>query len=225
MTPLRALATKPWLPDAGDQGAAWDRASMPAAWVGLIVFLVVVTVLFLLLAVAYLMRMGLGDWVPLAEPPVLWLNTLVLVLGSVALHASWTNMRRGRFRAARGAFLTGGLCAVAFLAGQFVAWRQLGALGHTVASNPANTFFFLLSALHGLHLFGGLVVWGRVAARHRHRLVADGANTGADTGFDGSIALCAAYWHFLLLVWLALFALMLADNGGIAILSPILHVH
>lgn len=212
MSPFRTLAAKPWLPGS-DEGAAWDRPAVPAAWVGLGMFLAVVSVLFLLLLTSYLMRMGFGDWVPLVEPLVLRLNTAILVLGSVALQAAWTGARRGWRGTAEAGFVAGGACALAFLVGQLIAWRQLDTLGYTVASNPADTFFYLLSAMHGLHLAGGLVVWGRVAAR----VLQD----PPPPGLDRSIGLCAVYWHFLLLVWLAVFALMLADNEGIANLPAI----
>ena len=114
--------------------------------------------------------------------------------------------------------LIGGLFAVLFLAGQLVAWRQLVDLGYYVASNPANTFFYLLSALHGVHLLGGLVAWGRTAGKLRH--------IGAIAELRPAIELCALYWHFLLILWLVLFGLLLADNGGPGtMLQPMGHMH
>ena len=47
-----------------------------------------------------------------------------------------------------------------FLAGQLMVWWQLGSGGYAVDANPANSFFYLLTGLHGLHLMGGLVAWG-----------------------------------------------------------------
>jgi cytochrome c oxidase subunit 3 len=69
-----------------------------------------------------------------------------------------------------------------------------------VASNPANSFFYLITAVHGLHLMGGLVALGRTTAK-----VSRGA---AMTQVCLSVELCAIYWHFLLLVWLVLLALL-----------------
>ena len=219
MSLFGALAAKPWLEDgSGSRFPPSGRLRIPTARLGLIIFLVVVTVLFLLLTVAYLMRMGFGDWVPLSEPPVLWLNTLALGLSSAALQWSWGAIRQGRRDAARTGLLAGGLFAALFLVGQLVAWRQLDALGYFVASNPANTFFYLLSALHGLHLLGGLVAWGRTAWKFRR--------SAGTNELRPSIELCTLYWHFLLAVWLALFGLLLADNGGAdAMLQPMRHMH
>ena len=96
----------------------------------------------------------------------------------------------------------GGVFALAFLAGQLLAWRQLQAAGYYAAGNPANAFFFVLTALHGLHLIGGLVVWGRAVSR----LPRHGAAPGTTRL---TVELCAVYWHYLLIVWLVLFALLL----------------
>ncbi len=218
MSILGALAGKPWLESGSGEFPASSRLRIPTGRLGLIIFLVVVSVLFLLLTAAYIMRMGFGDWVPLDEPPVLWLNTLALVLSSAAFQWSWVSVRRGSARSASAGLYAGGLFAAFFLVGQLVAWRQLGELGYYVASNPANTFFYLLSALHGIHLLGGLVAWGRTASKLRH--------TGNTSELRPEIELCALYWHFLLIIWLALFGLLLADNGGSgAMLQPMRHMH
>jgi cytochrome c oxidase subunit 3 len=217
MNPIRMLAAKPWIPAAHDTIPAWGRLPMPTAQVGLAVFLAVASVLFSLLVAAYLMRMTLGDWRAVPEPPVLWLDTLLLAAGSIALHRAVVGARRGHVAAARAAFLAGGALAAAFLAGQIVAWRQLDALGIYVASNPAATFFYLLSGLHGLHLLGGIVAWARTAARLWK--APDAVATRLAVG------LCATYWHFLLLVWLALFGLLLADGSGLPVLPAFMHAH
>jgi len=69
------------------------------------------------------------------------------------------------------------------------------------SSNPANGFFYLLTGLHGVHLLGGLVAWVRTSAKVR---------AGEDNArINMSVGLCAVYWHFLLVVWLVLFGLLL----------------
>jgi cytochrome c oxidase subunit 3 len=175
---------------------------MPAAKVGLGVFLAVVSSLFALFASAYAMRMHMAsDWRSLPIPWLLWPNTGVLFLSSAAMGWAQAAARRGRIEDLRTGLLIGGASAVLFLAGQVVACRQLAAAGFYMAANPANAFFYLLTALHGLHLLGGLVALGRTSAR-----VWRGTDIGQITL---SVDLCAMYWHFLLLVWLAVFALLL----------------
>ena len=97
--------------------------------------------------------------------------------------------------------LAAGALTLAFLVGQLVVWRQLATLGYFVETNPAASFFYLVTALHGLHLMGGLVAWARTNQKiRRGKDVAD---------LSLSIELCAVYWHFLLFIWLALFGLLL----------------
>jgi cytochrome c oxidase subunit III len=195
------LMSKPWL----EQGSAaafpgTESGTMPTAKIGLGVFLAVVGCLFALFASAYFMRMELSDWQALPLPRVLWLNTGILVLSSVALHVAVVASRKDQIETTRLALVTGGLTSLAFLAGQLIAWRELTASGYLLSTNPANSFFYLLTGMHGLHIVGGLIALARTTAkawsgvkRERLRL---------------SIELCAMYWHFLLFVWLGVFVLI-----------------
>ena len=199
----QGLATKPWL----EEGAPRDMpgmstTSLPASKVGLGVFLAVVGALFALLMSAYSMRMPVGDWLPMPIPNVLWFNTAMLVLSSVALHSAQRAARQGRIDGVRSGVLTGGVTALLFLIGQLLAWRQLTAEGYFLATNPASSFFYLMTALHGLHVAGGLVALGRTGASvwDDDQVVLEEASL--------SVQLCAAYWHFLLLIWFFLLLLL-----------------
>jgi cytochrome c oxidase subunit 3 len=195
------LTAKPWL----EEGVAVDlreasRSSPQAAKIGLGVFLAVVGSLFALFVSAYSMRMTMVDWRTLPVPALLWFNTGVLVLSSVALQWAYMAARRDDMDGVILGLLGGGASAVIFLVGQLLAWWQLNVAGYFVASNPANSFFYLITAAHGLHLMGGLVALGRTTAR-----VWRGAEVAQ---VRVSVELCAIYWHFLLLVWLVLLGLL-----------------
>ena len=199
---LRHLTTKPWLTGVGEVLPRGDMIALPKAKFGLRVLMAVITVLFTLLVTAYSERMEFGgDWRPLPEPWLLWLNTAALVLSSAGLQWASVSAKRGRMDGVRKGLLAGGACAFAFLAGQLLAYRELVDLGYFVSSNPANSFFYLITALHGLHLLGGLVAWGRTADKVRRGVEVAKVRM--------SVELCATYWHFLLLVWLVLFTLLL----------------
>ncbi|TAI66632.1 cytochrome c oxidase subunit 3 [Bradyrhizobium sp. Leo170] len=195
------LTAKPWL----EEGVSVDlreesTASPQAAKIGLGVFLAVVGSLFALFISAYSMRMNMVDWRTLPVPALLWFNTGVLVLSSVALQWAYIAARRDDMDGIILGLLSGGAFAVTFLVGQLLAWRQLNAAGYFVASNPANSFFYLITAAHGLHVMGGLVALGRTAAKLWR---------GAEVKqVRASVELCAIYWHFLLLVWLVLLGLL-----------------
>ena len=202
------LTAKPWL----EQGVIADAPGPPTtpeqtAKIGLGVFLAVVGSLFALFFLAYSLRMQLADWRPLPLPKLLWLNTGMLVLASVALQ--WTSVaaRRGQIDDVKLGLRAAGVSSLAFLAGQLLAWQQLMQAGFFLASNPANTFFYLLTAVHGLHLLGGLVALGRAVGKARRGVDAKTIRL--------SVELCAAYWHFLLAVWLILFGILLLESNGI----------
>jgi cytochrome c oxidase subunit 3 len=208
VNPIKALLEKPWLVDSRPAEVihSGSAARMATLRSGLWLFLAVVTALFLLLSSAYFGRMSMPDWTPMQEPRLLWLNTGLLVLSSFAMQWAATSAHRERMAGVRAGLLTGGVLAVAFLAGQILAWQQLAALGFYATANPAYAFFYVITTLHGLHILGGLVVLG-VAADHAWR--SDDA-----AAMRRAARLCAIYWHFLLVVWAALFAFMLADNSG-----------
>jgi len=195
------LAAKPWL----EEGVAVDfreesTSIVPPAKIGLGVFLAVVGSLFALFISAYSMRMTMVDWRALPVPRLLWFNTGVLVLSSVALHWAYQAARRNYIDGVIVGLCGGGASAVTFLVGQLLAWRELSAAGYFLASNPANSFFYLITAVHGLHLMGGLVALGRTTAK-----VWRGVEM---VQVRLSVELCAIYWHFLLLVWLVLLGLL-----------------
>ena len=201
MSFFRQLTEKPWLArESGDlpEGSVYP---LPAPTIALRLILAVATVVFALFIVAYGDRMALDDWRPLPDPSLLWANTVILILSSAAWHWATINARQGRMDGVKTGLLAGGGFAFAFLIGQYLAWRQLEAAGYYASTNPANAFFYLLTAVHAVHLLGGLVAWGRTVSK-----VWRGAEVAR---VRLSVELCAVYWHFLLVVWLVLFALLL----------------
>lgn len=200
MSIFRVLSTKPWVAERGYVSDS-HGFSLPTAKVFLSIFLGVVTAIFGLLTAAYFIRMTYADWQSLPVPALLWLNTAILILSSVALQWARTSAGHQQADRVRWGLLAGGALAFAFLVGQFLVWQQLGSLGYFVDTNPSNSFFYLITGLHGLHLLGGLVAWLRASLRLWR---------GADTDkIRMSVELCAVYWHFLLLVWLVMFGLLL----------------
>jgi cytochrome c oxidase subunit 3 len=190
------LTAKPWLEEGSiDDFPGTGAMTLPAAKIGLGVFLAVATSLFALFISAYSMRMNMVDWRTLPVPGLLWFNTGVLVLSSVALQWAYVGAHRNNMDGVIVGLCAGGASAITFLVGQLLAWQQLRAAGY-----PANSFFYMITAAHGLHLIGGLVALGRTTAK-----VWRGAEMPQ---VRLSVELCTIYWHFLLLVWLVLLGLL-----------------
>lgn len=210
---LRRLTEKPWLSPgldpAGEPGAQ-GLQTLPAAAVGLRVYFGVATVMFALIAAIFVMRMGGHgvvstdqqlDWKPMFWPPLLWFNTGCLILSSAAWEWARAAGLHGEMGRLRAGLIAGGALAIAFLAGQLIVLRQLEEAGCGITATTMSAFFYLITGLHGLHLLGGLAVWGRTTAR---------ALSGRDAAeVRQSVELCTIYWHFLLLVWLVMFGLLL----------------
>jgi cytochrome c oxidase subunit 3 len=209
------LTEKPWAPvqstvvDLRD-GSAF---SLRTETLGLRVFLVVVTALFSLLIMAYGSRMEFEDWRPAPQLGLLWMNTAMLVLSSVAMQWARIAARRGEIDGVGIGLIAGGAFAAAFLGGQLLAWRQLNAMGAFDITNPAIGFFYLITALHGLHLLGGLVAWGRTSIKLWRGV--------GLAHLRLSVELCTVYWHFLLLVWAVLFGLLFSGNDNLGSLLAI----
>lgn len=179
----------------GGGGAMHDREVRAPGSVGLWAFIGVATSLFSLFLVAFAMRMDSPDWHRVALPWQVWLSTGLLGAASVAMQLSTRAARAGHMERARTALRLGGLGAAAFVASQLWAWQALYALHVVPANNPAGSFFYLLTAMHGLHVVGGLVAFAYVAM-----------DRGSGARTVTRIGLCTRYWHFLLGLWLVLLA-------------------
>ena len=199
---FQVLMEKPWITPQGTVIDLHDRRAfgLPTVKIGLIIFLSVVTVLFSLLLAAYADRLASTDWRVLPEPWLLWLNTAILISSSVSLQWARVSTRRGHIDGVRTGMLQAGFLTFAFLAGQLLVWQQLAAMGFYSPQNPALAFLYLLTGLHGVHLLGGLVAWGRTMAKVWRRPPVEQVRM--------SVELCAMYWHYLLLIWLVLFGLL-----------------
>ena len=167
------------------------RALDTALWV----FIAVAGVLFALFLAAYAMRIQAPDWTPIALPSRLWAGAAALLAASVLLELGARAARAGRLERARGSVLAAGAAGAAFLLAQTWAWQALLEAQVGLAAHPAASFFYLLSGLHGVHVIGGLIAWSLVAPPLWSTDPRE-ATAGA-----WRVALCARYWHFLLVLW------------------------
>jgi cytochrome c oxidase subunit 3 len=202
MNIFKQLGEKSWA-TPGLTGEINDRSRGvgPAAKTMLRFFLAVLSSMFLLFAVGYRMRMAMPDWVAIADPELLWLNTALLIVSSVFMQRARTAAIEARISGVRNNLTVAGALAVAFLFGQYLAWGQLHNAGFYAVTSPAAAFFFLLTALHGIHLFGGWIVLGHATIKAWQKTEV--------ARIKLNIELCTTYWHYLLLVWLVFFTLLM----------------
>src|SRR5258706_1600088 len=164
-----------------------------------------VVMLFTALTSSYIVRSASGnDWRPIAMPRVLWISTALIVFSSITMEVSRRSLKRQRNAGyGRWLMITVAL-GLAFLATQLLAWRQLVRQGIYMASNPYNSFFYLFTAAHGLHLLGGILALGYLMMRTtRRRNTVEGELRRA-----GAADAATIYWHFMDGLWVALFLLL-----------------
>jgi cytochrome c oxidase subunit 3 len=208
----QSVNVQPWVAQAGAQDVHGGAFARPAAKTALWVFLGVATSLFALFISAYAMRLDYLDWAPVPQPRLLMWNTAVLVLASLTMEWAVHAARRSEFTSVRKALLASGALTALFIVGQLIVWKQFSDAGYFLATSAATGFFYLLTGVHGLHVVGGLVAWVRTSAR---------LQSGADPArIRLGVELCAIYWHFLLVVWIVLFTILVSNTLGLAICAP-----
>ena len=184
----------------GDGEPGGRGAHRRASITGLFVLLAASVMLFAAFSSAFFVRRGLSnDWVDTPLPGILWLNTAVLVASSLGIELARRALRVGK-RAVFNQYWTGAtILGVLFLAGQYLAWKQLNAAGFYLATNPSSSFFFLLTCAHAVHLVGGISALGYIDVQALLLRLGPSKRTAVDVS--------AYFWHFLDAIWIYLMAL------------------
>jgi cytochrome c oxidase subunit 3 len=167
---------------------------------GLAALLATVTMLFAAFTAALLVRRTGSDWRPVELPPIVWLNTAFLLASSAAAELARRAVRRGPRERAPVWLGIALLLGLLFLGGQVAAWASLAAVGVFLPTSPHAAFFYVLTAVHGAHVLGGL---GALAWTQRRAAL--GAYTLTD---HGGLTHAAIYWHFVGGVWIYLLILL-----------------
>ncbi|MHB8501460.1 MAG: cytochrome c oxidase subunit 3 [Candidatus Acidiferrales bacterium] len=140
-----------------------------------------------------------NKWVPLHLPSIVWLNTVILLSSSVVIEFARRRLSFGDVRQFRKIWMAATALGVLFLIGQLIAWRQLVLAGLYVATNQASSFFYIFTALHGLHLLGGICALLYVTFRKFEK---------ARVSLAVAAEVASYYWHFLDGLWIFLLALL-----------------
>lgn len=221
MSFLKTLLDKPWMhPTPATPGGYISAPDKNAAMRTMLWFiLAVVGVIFFLFIITFLSRSQYPDfealagepWRPFSDTSRLWFNTALLGCASLAMQCGVSGTRSGKLNMTVAGISAAVFFTVLFLVAQFDLWLHLQAMGYYMNSNPANSYFYLLTAVHGVHLIGGLVVLANVVFRVWY--------DNDPASLTAPLQLCTTYWHFLLGVWLVLFALLTSSPETINTLA------
>lgn len=190
------------VPAGGDPRAIKAYAPPPAS-TAIWVVLASITMTFAAFTSAMIVRQGSLDWRHITLPWVLYVNTAVLIASSVSLEVArrriagfMGGLRDQAENPAGWLYVTLGL-GILFVAGQYVAWRQLNGRGLYLATNPSSSFFYVFTAMHALHVLGGLAGLLYVIRRLKR-----------STLRRSTLDAASHYWHFMDILWVYLLLLL-----------------
>ena len=205
------LLEKPWESerasiDDDHSGQTFDLSMQKSA---VIIIFGIATVLFSLIFTGYIYSIPPEqDTKYLLKPNLLWINTFVLFVISYYFSKVNNELNKKEFlNVKKNIIIIGGL-SYFFLFGQVAFWIQLMKSGNFVSTNNYFSSFYIFTALHGLHLLGGLFFWGKVASRV---LKIKDAKILEE---EKNISALSMYWTFLLIVWLAFFLMIYVFNDA-----------
>ena len=121
-------------------------------------FIITIVMLFASQTSAYLVRRAEGNWTEFQIPMIFWYSTGVLLLSSVFMHFAVRSTKKDNFAALKINISAAFALGMIFLVMQYVGWQELQAQGIYLKGNPAGSFYYILTGLHGFHLITGLVV-------------------------------------------------------------------
>jgi cytochrome c oxidase subunit 3 len=160
-------------------------------------FIVTITMLFAALTSAYVVKQSGGDWLNFNLPGMFWITSTIIIVSSITMQLALTSAKEDRFSRLKMYLILTALLGVAFLFGQYQSWKQLVDMDVYFVGNPAGSFLYVLTGLHGVHIISGLIFLIVVIASsfklktHSKSLI--------------RIEMCTTYWHFLGGLWLYLF--------------------
>jgi len=210
---LNVITNKPWEPgQEATNTFVHDNSSDAAKETAFRFLLAVITVVFFLFTITFLQRSQSYDfqalageiWLPFNDLTALWRSSFLLLGASISLALGLRQARNLNAPFTLVTLLSAILFSLAFLFSQIDIWQQLNSQGYGLTSNPANSYFYLLTAVHGIHMLVGLYVLLNVS----FRLLLDKFQTDTYT----SLRLTANYWHFMLGIWCFLFVLLTRDT-------------
>ena len=164
---FKLLSEKPWEDSQKiiDNQHDGKTLALSKAKLGVRTIMVVSTVIFSLFIVSYSDRMLVHDWKSLSEPWLVWINTIILIFTSFVFYKTKVLSDKSEFEKAKNYLLQVGFLTFASITAQLLVWQYYVNLRQYASTNPANAFFYLFTALHGLHVLGGLFFWGKVSSR------------------------------------------------------------
>lgn len=170
--------------------------------------------LFTILLAAYVIRQTGPGWADVKLPAVFLVSTAVIMLSSFTLRNANLAFRHERFASYRTSIGTTLVLGVLFMLLQGWGWRQMVRAGVGLAGNPAGGFIYIISGVHLLHIFVGLIFLViALAEALRRRPYVDSFVYSVNPPNRLKLKLLTLYWHFVDILWVGLFIFLLIHHG------------
>ena len=168
-------------------------------------FIITVIMIFAALTSAYIVRQAEGNWRVFELPVELYYTTAIILLSSGTMHWAYLAAKKDALEQVKLAISITTVLGVLFLLGQFYAWGVLVDMNvNFTGGNPSESFLYVLTGVHGLHLISGVIFLIIVLiSTFKYKVHSKNLN---------QIQMCATYWHFLDILWVYLFLFLLLNN-------------
>ena len=199
-------------PGGGGDGPKSDDRTRPEPFVpnksriltGFLLVVVLMTFGGLMAAYVVIATNGVAEWQPFALPIQVWISTMIILVSSITYHLGKLSVDRSDQPGAKKWLVMTTVLGAAFISSQLLSWLALVNRGLYMASNPYAGFFYIMTAVHAVHVLGGIAALGAVLLRVWY-----------PTGNADKIArrstlaqVVGWYWHFMGGLWIALFILL-----------------
>jgi cytochrome c oxidase subunit 3 len=157
-----------------------------------------ITMMFIALTSAYIVRRSAGNWVDFRLPNMFFISTVVILFSSMALELSYRSFIAGKEKVYRLWLTITLILGLLFCVTQYFGWQQLYDIGVPLNGNPSGSFIYAISGLHVAHVVGGILAL-TVAVYHAFSLPYF-VSGERQTRFK----LVVQYWHYVDILWIYL---------------------
>ncbi len=171
---------------------------------GLWLFLCTVMMIFAAMTSAHIVRQADGNWMEYDMPSMLWVTSGIIIVSSITMHWAYLAAKKDNYGQVKIAMVLTVLLSIAFIVGQFGAWKELVAAGVFFVGNPSGSFLYVFTGLHLLHLVSGIFYLLYILVKSLRQKI--------NSKNMLNIEMCSTYWHFLGGLWIYLFIFLLMNH-------------
>lgn len=167
-------------------------------------FMVSISMIFIAMSSAYIVRQADGNWRIFELPVELWVTTGIIILSSLTLEWSYKAATKDDLGKVKIGLIVTTILGILFLLGQLYVWMALVEIDVYLVGNPSGSFLYVLTGLHGIHLIAGVIYLVIV-------LISTLKYKVHSKNLD-QIEMCKTFWHFLGGLWIYLFVFLLINH-------------